>query len=175
MGNMKNINLKLERSSVDDKDFIKNIYQYYLHDLSEFIDSLKVDSAGLFDNSFLDPYFNDDNLILLKIIFDNSIIGFIFCSKGQKVDYIVQEMFILRNYRNRGLGKFALKQLFDLYPGRYGLAILIKNEPAKLFWKHYLEHLGINYTSSEVIEDGELCIRLIFDSGKSLQSNDENK
>ena len=166
---MKNADLKLERAGVDDKDFIKNLYQHYLHDLSEFNDSLKVDSAGLFDNSFLDPYFNDDNLILLKIIFDNSIIGFIFCSTfpQQTVDCIIQEMFILRNYRNRGLGKFALKQFFNLYSGKFGLYILIKNTPAKLFWTRYLEQSGINYTSSEVIEDGQLCIRLIFDSRKS--------
>jgi predicted acetyltransferase len=165
-GSMKNADLKLERSTIDDKDVLKNLYLYYAHDLSEFNDSLKTDPNGLFGNS-IDLYFNDDRLIPLKIILDNSIIGFLFCSTGQKVDYIVQEMFILRNYRNRGLGKLALKQLFNLYPGRYGLVILMKNEPAKLFWTHCLEHLGINYTSSEVIEDGQLCTRLIFDSRKS--------
>ena len=174
---MKNINLKLERSSVDDKDFIKNIYQYYSHDLSDFNDHLRVNSMGLFDNSLVDSYYYEDNLIPLKITLENSIIGFLFCSisSGQKVNYIVQEIFIMRNYRNRGFGKLVLKQLFNLYTGKFGAYILIKNEPAKLFWKHCLEHLGINYTSSEVIEDGELCIRLIFDSGKSLQPNDENK
>ena len=172
---MKNKDSKLERSSVDDKDFIKNIYQYYLHDLSEFNDSLQHNSMGLFDNSFVDSYYSEDNLIPLKITLKNSIIGFILCSIGQKVDYVIQDIFILRNYRNRGLCKLALKQLFDLYPGKFGLDVLMGNEPAKLFWEHCLEHLGINYTSYEVIEDGELGIRLIFDSRKSLQSNDENK
>ena len=174
---MKNIDFKLERSSVDDKDFIKNIYQSYLHDLSEFNDCLQVNSLGLFDNSFVDSYYYEDNLIPLKITLENNIIGFIFCSisSGQKVDYIIQDVFILRNYRNRGLCKLALKQLFDLYSGKFGLDVLMKNEPAKLFWKHCLEHLGINYTSYEVIEDGTLCIRLIFDSRKSLQPDDENK
>jgi predicted acetyltransferase len=164
---MKNADLKLERSGVDDKDFIKNIYQHYLHDLSEFNDSLQLNAIGLFDNSFVDSFYCKDNLIPLKITLANSIIGFLFCSKGQKVDYIIQEVFILRSYRNRGLGTVALQQLFALYPGRYGIVILMKNEPAKLFWTHCLEHLGINYTSSEVIEDGQLCIRLIFDSIKS--------
>jgi len=162
------INFKLERSSVDDKDFIKNLYQYYVHDLSEFSDSLQLNSMGLFDNSFVDSYYYEENLKPLKITLENSIIGFIFCSIGQKVDYVIQDIFILRNYRNRELGKFALKQLFDLYHGKFGLDILIKNEPAKLFWTHCLEHLGIKYTSHEVIEDGDLCIRLIFDSTKSL-------
>lgn len=159
---MKNIDLKLERSGIDDKDFIKNIYQYYLHDLSEFSDSIQLNAMGVFDNWFFDSYYCEENQIPLKITLANSIIGFIFCSKGQKVDYIIQEVFILRSYRNRGLGKIALQQLFALYPGRYGLVILIKNEPAKLFWIHCLECLGINYTNDEVIEDGERCIRLIF-------------
>ena len=166
---MKNKDSKLERSSVDDKDFIKNIYQYYLHDLSEFNDSLQHNSMGLFDNSFVDSYYSEDNLIPLKITLKNSIIGFILCSIGQKVDYVIQDIFILRNYRKRGLGKLALKQLLDLYRGRFGLDILIKNEPAKLFWTRCLEHFGINNISSEVIEDKDIVIRLFFDSTKSLQ------
>ncbi|OHB58397.1 MAG: hypothetical protein A2173_08780 [Planctomycetes bacterium RBG_13_44_8b] len=163
---MENINLKLERSTIDDKDVLKNLYLYYAHDLSEFNDSLKTDPNGLFGNS-IDLYFNDGRLIPLKIILENSIIGFLFCSKGQTVDYVIQDMFILRNYRNRGLGKLALKQLFSLYPGKFGLDILIKNTPAKLFWTHCLEHLGINYTSSELISDGQLGTRLFFNSRKS--------
>ena len=111
---MKNIDSKLERSSVDDKDIINNLYQYYVHDLSEFNDNLQPDSMGLFDVSFVDSYYSEDNLIPLKITLENSIIGFVFCSIGKKVDYVIQDIFILRNYRNRGLGKLALKQLFDL-------------------------------------------------------------
>ena len=172
---MKNTDLKLERSNVDDKDVIKNMYQYYVHDLSEFNDNLHVDSMGLFDTSFVDRYYCEDDLIPLKITLENSTIGFLNCSIGQKVDYVIQDIFILRNYRNRGLGKLALKQFFDLYRGRFGLDILIKNEPAKLFWEHCLEHFGINNISSEVIEDEDIVIRLFFDSKKSLQPKDENK
>jgi predicted acetyltransferase len=159
---MKNIDLKLERSGIDDKDFIKNLYQYYLHDLSEFNDSIQLNAMGVFDNGFFDSYYCEENKIPLKITLANSTIGFLFCSKGRKVDYIIQDVFILRNYRNRGLCKIAVQQLFALYPGRYGLGILIKNEPAKLFWIHCLERLGINYTSDEVIDDGQRCIILTF-------------
>ena len=162
---MKKTDCKLEHSSVDDKDFLKNLYQSYLHDLSEFNDSLQPDSMGLFDNSVVDRYYCEDNLIPLKITLENSIIGFIFCSTGQKVDYVIQDIFVERKYRNRGFGKLALKQLFGLYRCKFGLDILMKNEPAKLFWKNCLEHLGINYISDEVIEDGELCMRLFFENG----------
>ncbi len=75
MDNMKNIDFKLVRSSVVDKDFIKNIYQYYLHDLSEFNDCLQLDSMGLFNNPFVDLYYCEDNLIPLKITLENNIIG----------------------------------------------------------------------------------------------------
>ena len=161
------MDIKIEHLSVDDKDAIKNMYQYYVHDLSEFNENLQIDSMGLFDISFVDSYYSEDHLIPLKITLADSIIGFVFCSTGQKVDYVIQDLFILRNYRKRGIGKLAVKQLFDLYSGRFGLGILIKNEPAKLFWEHCFEDLGINYTSSEVVEDEELCVRLIFDSTKS--------
>jgi predicted acetyltransferase len=161
---MKNTDLKLERSGVDDKDFIKNLYQLYLQDLSEFKASLQCNAMGSFYNSFVDSFYCKDNLIPLKITFANSIVGFLFCSTGRTVDYIIQDIFILKNYRNRGFGKVALQQLFALYPGRYGLFILMKNTPAKLFWMRCLECLGINYTSDEIVEDGEHCIKFIFDS-----------
>ena len=172
---MKDIDLKLEHSIVDDKEFIKNIHQNYLHDLSEFNDTLQPNSMGLFDNSFIDSYYHEDNLIPLKITLDNNIIGFVFISSGQTVDYIIQDVFILRNYRNRGLGKLVVKKLFDLYSGKFGFVVLIKNEPAKLFWERCLEGLGIEYISEELISNGELCIKLIFDSRKSSQTNDENR
>jgi predicted acetyltransferase len=177
MENARNINIKLERSVADDKEFIKNIHQHYLHDLSEYNHCLQLNSAGLFDNSFVDSYYSENNLIPLKITLENSIIGFIFCSisTGPKVEYIIQDTFILKGYRNRGLCKSALEQLFNLYPGRYGLVILMNNEPAKLFWKHCLGRLGINYTSDEAVVDENLCIRLFFDSRKSFQPNDKNK
>ena len=87
---MKDIDLKLEHSIVDDKEFIKNIHQNYLHDLSEFNDTLQPNSMGLFDNSFIDSYYHEDNLIPLKITLDNNIIGFVFISSGQTVDYVIQ-------------------------------------------------------------------------------------
>lgn len=151
---------------MDDKEFIKNIYQYYLHDLSEYNHCLLPNSTGLFDNSFVDSYYYNDNLIPLKITLKNSIIGFIFCSisSGPKVKYIIQDVFILRSYRNRGLCKLALKQLFKFYPGKYGLVILKKNEPAKLFWKRCLKYLDINYTSDDAVVDDTLCNRIFFDS-----------
>jgi predicted acetyltransferase len=177
MRNEGNINIKLERSVADDKEFIKNIHQHYLHDLSEYNHCLQLNSAGLFDNSFVDSYYCDDNLIPLKITLENNIIGFIFCSisSGPKVEYIIQDVFILKGYRNRGLCKSALEQLFNIYPGRYGLVILMNNEPAKSFWEQCLKRLGINYTSDEAVVDENLCLRLFFDSRKSFQPNDENK
>jgi predicted acetyltransferase len=163
---VKNSKVKLERSVVDDKEFIKNIYQYYLHDLSEYNHCLLPDSNGLFDNSFVDSYYCDENLIPFKITLKNSIIGSIFCSisSGQKVDYIIQDIFIMRGYRNRGLCKSVLKQLFRLYPGKYGLVILMKNKPAKLFWKRCLKYFNINYTSDDAVVDETPCTRIFFDS-----------
>lgn len=161
---MEDMDLRLEGAGVDDKDVIMNMYQYYVHDLSEFNDSLQVDSVGRFDTAFFESYFYEDNIIPLKITFENSIIGFIICTTGRKVDYVIQDTFILRNYRKRGFGRLALKQLFGLYQGRFGLDILIKNEPAKLFWENCLEGFGVKDVRSEVIEeDGDIVTRLFFD------------
>ena len=164
--------VKLEIACVDDKDFMRNIYQAYLHDLSEFNDSLELDCKGLFDDSWIDSYYYKDNLMPFKITLDGRVIGFIFCSIGETVDYIVQDIFILRNYRNKGLSKLALKQLFNIYKGTFGLDVLITNEPAMLFWKNCLKDFKIYYTTSKVGSESERCMRFFFDTGASLWGKD---
>jgi predicted acetyltransferase len=164
------IDVQLEHSTVEDKEYIKKLYQLYAHDLSEFVDA-QLDSEGLFDDSFVDNYYDGGQLKSLKIKQQDRIIGFIFCSTGQTVDYVIQEFFVLRNYRRQGLARQALKQFFALYDGKIGFVVLKKNKPAQLFWGNIFKYYGINYTKDETTADGELCLKYIMDAKELFQSD----
>lgn len=153
-------NVELTKADANDREKLKNLFQFYLHDLSEYTDALSVNSQGEFDNNDVDLFFDEANLIPLAIKIEKEVIGFIFlnCSKGSVVDYIINDLFILRKYRKRGIGKVVIDKLFDLYPGKYGLLELINNKPAIKFWHAVFQDKNIEYEEREVVSDGEVCL-----------------
>ena len=99
-----------------------------------------------------------EDAISMMIKLKDEVVGFVFIVKGKIVDYIINEIFILRKYRSKGIGKIVTKKLFESYPGKYGLVILSKNKPAMRFWKTIYDEYSIKYEESEVIYDTEICV-----------------
>ncbi len=156
--------IEIAEADVKDKEKLKNLFQFYLHDLSEYTDALNVNSQGKFDNNDVDTFFDEANLIPMTIKIREEIIGFIFLnhSMGKVVDYIINDIFILRKYRNRGIGKVVIDKLFKLYSGNYGLLELIKNKPAIKFWHSVFNDKNLKYEESEIVSDGEDCLMQKF-------------
>lgn len=151
-------NVTLEEIQEKDKEMIKNLFQFYLHDLSEFAETLNVNSQGKFDNNDVDTFFGMEKAISMMIKIKDEVIGFIFIIKGKTMDYIINEIFILRKHRSKGIGKIVINKLFELYPGKYGLVILAKNKPARSFWRSVYDEHNIEYEENEVIFDTEVCV-----------------
>lgn len=148
----------IEEAQVKDKEKIKNLFQFYLHDLSEFAETLNINSQGKFENNDVDIFFEMENAISMTINIGDEVIGFMFIIKGKTVDYIINDIFILRKYRSKSIGKMVINKLFELYPGKYGLIILAKNKPAIKFWKSVYDENNIEYEENEAIYDDEVGV-----------------
>lgn len=157
--------ITLENVQEKGKEMIKNLFQFYLHDLSEFAETLNVNSQGKFENSDVDTFFDMENAISMTININDEVVGFIFMIKGKTVDYIINEIFILRKHRSKGIGKIVINKLFELYPGKYGLAILAKNKLAIRFWNSVYDEHNIDYEENEAIYDKEVCVSHRFEVG----------
>lgn len=156
-------NIEIAEAEFKDKEKLKNLFQFYLHDLSEYSDALNVNSQCKFDDSDVDVFFDETNLIPMTIKIKEAIIGFIFLNHSMgTVDYVINDIFILRKYRNRGLGKIVIDKLFKLYPGKYGLLELIRNKPAITFWHSVFNDKNLEYEESEIVSDGEDCLMQKF-------------
>lgn len=157
-------NVEIAEADVKDKDMLENLFQYYLHDLSEYADTLNVNSQGKFDTNDVAIFFDETNLIPMTIKVEDEIIGFIFLnhSTGMSVDYVINDIFILRKYRNKGIGKVVINKLFKLYTGKYGLLELIKNKPAIKFWHSVFDDENIKYEESQTVSDGEVGLMQKF-------------
>ena len=73
-------------------------------------------------------------------------------------DYYINDFFILRKFRGKGIGKLAANELFQAYSGKFAMVQLAQNSTAVNFWKKVLAENGFEYEEKEIEQDGEPCI-----------------
>ncbi|GBF72542.1 hypothetical protein PA598K_00798 [Paenibacillus sp. 598K] len=170
--------VELELCSREDKYKINNIYPLYLHDLSE-IWSFKTNRYGIFEedetrtlaeqNRVFDIWWEHPGVLfpyLIKV--DDLPAGLAFVATAPyipcppEIDYYLNEFFLLRLYRGKGVGEQAVRQLLAQLSGRWELQTnpTARNERAQRFWRktleacthgHYTEEMGHHPTYGEKI------------------------
>ena len=144
---------KLERITIDSKSKLENLISIYLHDLSEFANDLKINNEGKFEYDNLDLYFKSQDLTPYFITYQGEVAGFILFNSGKYVpkhiDYVINELFILKSFRKKGIASAAIKILLDNYKGNYRIVQISSNKKAVNFWMKFYEKQGIEYVESE--------------------------
>ena len=138
---------------IDKKNLIiERLMQLYLHNISLYFPMDIDQETGLYIYDDLDSYLNDAKDKSAYIIkSDNSIAGFILVEFTEEKN-IIQEMFILNNFKGKGIGSKAVKELLDVHRGHWEIKSLPLSEQAELFWintvkeytnnKFEVEHIG---------------------------------
>lgn len=159
-------NIELIRIMKKDKKVLENLISLYLHDLSEFADDLKIDENGLFEYEGLELYYTSDELMAYFITLDHEIIGLVFINTGkyapQGVDYSINEFFILKSYRRKGLSKLAINEFMKNHHGTYEIIQFENNITAVNFWHKYLKSEGITYKETKEFSDGFEVYQQVF-------------
>lgn len=158
-------NVRVEKIELQNKEILKNVYQFYLHDMSEY-NNEDIDSIGLYDVDFLNLFWGEEGLTAFFIMIAEKVAGVILLQSGKWAppsgeDYYISNFFVLKKYRRNGVGRKALKELFALYPGKYMLGQIPSNKLAINFWKSVYSRFDIKYKESyeNKIEGGLLCQR----------------
>ncbi|KAA8786513.1 putative acetyltransferase [Paenibacillus sp. 4624] len=174
------LNVTARLCGVEEKFIINNIYPLYLHDLSE-IWEYKINRYGVFENDdtrtlmeqnrVFDIWWEHPNVLFPYLItVDDIPVGLAFVATSpfipcpQYIDYYMNEFFLLRNYRGKGVGEEAVRQIIGKMPGQWELQTnpTERNERAKRFWRRTLNTCTNGKYSEELghhPEDGE---KLVF-------------
>ncbi len=158
---MSNDDVQFIEFTINDYLLVNELSQSYLGDLAMYNTSLKRDSHGYYDNNYFNIFFSDERHIPLALIVNQKIIGFIMLSVGKAVDYIIQDFYISQDYRKKGIGHNAMKQIFSSYSGKYGFDVLPDNVPAINFWRAVLQKNGFKWDEKTITSDGVQVIRMI--------------
>ena len=145
-----------------EKDILDNLLQLYLHDFSEF-SSQETDSRGRFTYPYLDHYWQDPQRFPFIIYVESNIAGFALVRREEDPDTgepitEMTEFFILRMFRNRGIGNKAAVKLWNSFQGKWRVQVLNKNKRAYPFWKNAISR----YTNDASEEKSDARIVFLF-------------
>lgn len=150
-----------------EKEILANLLSLYLHELSEFIDGIEMTENGCYEFDALELFFAGSMLYPLFIRVDRRLAGFILLTGAPYVragtDYCIQEFFIIKKYRGKGLAAEAVHALSQLYPGRYSLMVLQANQTALRFWRTVYARYRFPYEEGTLMtEEGFACHYHLF-------------
>ena len=146
------------KESPADREWVKNIYPFYLHDLSEFDDGYyRLNERGLWEPDHLPHWFADETHHPLVMRESGRRIGFAFVGQSPfphmtaGLDFQLAEFFVLRALRRTGLGRRGAFALFDRFPGTWEVTQMARNLPAVKFWRRVIgEYTGGRYEEASL-------------------------
>ena len=136
------VELRDARCSLLDREWLINVYPFYLHDLSAFDDSYyTLDDRGLWSPDHLPGWLQEDTDHPFILLESGRRVGFALVNQAPSphmqpgMDFRMSEFFVLRSYRGQGIGRRAVFTLFDRFRGKWEIFELPRNEPAIRFWR----------------------------------------
>lgn len=165
------MNLEIIKVVKVDKSVLRQLMELYLYDFSEY-DQADVDEHGLFGYDHLDAYWTEEDRYPYFIRVDGKLAGFVLVSQHTEVveagtGYSISEFFVMKKYRQSGIGKAAATEVFERHPGRWEVRQYLPNKPSLVFWEKVIDsYTQGNFTKQTItVDDWEEQV-IIFDNSK---------
>ncbi len=154
----KEMNVSLRPARESDRTLIKNIFNLYQNELCVYSDDFDcLDENGYFAPDTVSEILPFGNGVFPYIIEeDGRPVGFVMATDASYApdgfDYCLEEIFLIRNRRKKGIADIAMREIFRNRPGRWTLEVYTKNAPAMSFWKRFLADNAENTASCSEAE-----------------------
>jgi len=143
------VELRDARRSAADREWLNNVYPFYLHDLSEFdLTYYTLDDRGVWMPDHRAGWLEDDADHPLILVEAGRRVGFALVNQAPSphmrpsMDYRMSEFFVLRRHRGQGIGRRAVFALFDRFRGKWEVSELARNAVAIAFWRRVIGEYG---------------------------------
>lgn len=136
--------------TADKKSVLENLLEKYQYEFSQW-DNVDIGENGLYGYKYLGCYFSEKNCFPYFILADGKLVGFALVNdypevEGEITDFCLSEFFILYKYRRNGVGREAVRLIFDRHHGKWQLKRHPKNLASVFFWDKVIAELtGENY------------------------------
>lgn len=143
------LELRDARRSGADREWLTNVYPFYLHDLSEFdLAYYTLDDRGVWMPDHRAGWLEEDEDHPLILVEAGRRVGFALVNQAPSpymrpgMDYRMSEFFVLRKHREQGIGRRAVFALFDRFRGKWEVSELARNTVAISFWRRVIGEYG---------------------------------
>jgi predicted acetyltransferase len=163
------VSLRDARTNAGDLEWIESVYRDYLDDLGLLNTGIfpVLGEIGHREPDHLQRWLVDRSATLLTILDNQQPVGFAMVARqtnaSRAADFRMAEFFIERVSRRRGLGRSAVRLIFDRFAGRWEILEYSRNPAAVNFWRNVVSA----YTRGDYRErsaNGE--VRHFFTSAK---------
>ena len=129
--------------------------ELYQHDLSDVWDQ-DLDLHGEYGYS-LDEYWQDTGARAYVVLVHSRYAGFALVAPRPKLpggQHWLEQYFIVKKYRNRGIGQAAAIALFDSTPGHWQVGQMRQNIAAQAFWRRVINaYASGTFTETEITNE----------------------
>ena len=130
-------NFRVERVEVSFERTLNNLMEHYLHDMAEWFE---FDSSEDGSYSRSTDHFWDQGLDVFLAYAGLIPIGFAIVGSAERwIDddnaRDLDEFFVVRRYRRKGIGLAFAEHVWKLYPGKWVVRVFQNNLPALPFWR----------------------------------------
>jgi predicted acetyltransferase len=126
--------VQISLATVAERAPLFRMLELYQHDLSDIWDQ-DVDAAGEFGYG-LDRYWNEAGNWPYLFRVNDHLAGFALVDTRVKIpdgDFWMDQFFVMKKYRGRGIGAQAASAVFDLHAGRWQVGQMPENHAARTF------------------------------------------
>ena len=145
--------IRIEPILLEQKSVFVQLMNLYNYDFTEYEDT-DVNDYGYFNYPYTDHLWTEENRHAFFIRVDGKLAGFIIVKTNSghfTTANTINEFFVMKKYRRKGVGSFAAKAAFDMFKGKWEVCQMPNNIPARKFWKSVI----IDYTGNKYQECGD--------------------
>ncbi|SMR70831.1 Predicted acetyltransferase [Aliiroseovarius halocynthiae] len=139
--------MRLDPITLPQRPALEQLFQLYLHDMSEFL-GWPVADSGRYElpGGLLDPYWYDSDHWPYFVLIENELAGFSLVRKapGASDRFDMGQFFILRKFRQGNAAQSAFALSAERHRGAWQVRVLPDNTRAVRFWRKATKALARN-------------------------------
>jgi predicted acetyltransferase len=148
----------------EQQPILANLLELYIHDFSEFR-KMELGPDGKFGYPSLALYWHEPGRHPLLARMDGRLIGFALVKRGSEISgsesvWDMAEFFVLRGYRDRGIGSEIAHNIWRQLPGPWEVRVMQSNRSAHRFWQRAITRFKGKVTHSRRVEKAGASWRL---------------